>query len=67
MSEHNHKTWSCPFFTWESERAVHCEGGRLRFKDFTSEAAFTRRYCEGITGWQSCSVAKALLEYYDRK
>ncbi len=66
MAGYSHRTWTCPFFTWDDMRSVHCEGGRLKFKDCTAANAFTGRYCAGGTGWKSCTVAKALLEYYDR-
>ena len=63
---YSNKTWACPFFKWDEKRKVHCEGGGAGFQDRETYVEYTDRYCASVQGWKSCSLAVALLEYYDR-
>lgn len=58
------KTFLCPFYTWDEKTKVHCEGGRMSFKDRESAKEYIDRYCAG--DWRRCTVAAALLRYYER-
>jgi len=50
-----------PFFR------VHCECGNcISFPDREAYVAYTDQYCASLPGWQKCSVASALLAYYER-
>lgn len=60
------KTWACPFFGWDEKRKVHCEGGGAGFKDRDTFLSYTSRYCASVPGWKNCSLAVALLEYYEK-
>lgn len=63
---YSNKSWACPFFSWDEKRKVHCEGGGAGFSDKGTYADYTDRYCASVQGWKQCSLAVALLEYYDR-
>lgn len=43
---------------------IHCEGGKVLFKDRESAKEYIDRYCAG--DWRKCTVAMALLRYYER-
>ena len=62
-----HKAWTCPFFRWDEQTVVGCEGGKLRFPDKESAVEYMDAFCASQTcDWKKCSVAAALLKYYDR-
>ena len=61
------KTWACPFFGWDEKRKVHCEGGCcVSLPDQKGCMDYTSRYCANLQGWTACTVAAALLDYYER-
>ena len=63
-----HKAWTCPFFKWDDQKSVGCEGGKLIFHDKESAVEYMDKYCAGNgCSWERCSVAASLLKYYDRK
>ena len=63
-----HKAWTCPFFKWDDQKNVGCEGGKLCFHDKASAVEYMDKYCAGTcNSWKRCSVAASLLNYYDRK
>lgn len=57
------KFWSCPFFKWDGRAEVSCEAGRPRFPTPKTANEYMNRYCAG--DWRACSLAAALLKYYD--
>lgn len=61
-----HKRWQCPFFRWDERLVVGCEGGKLRFPDKAAALAYMEQHC-ATQGWKQCSVAIALLAYYERE
>ena len=66
--DHWRKEWTCPFFKHDGRRRVVCEGGSvLTLPDKQGAAAFMDRHCADLDGWRRCSVARARMEYYDRK
>lgn len=67
MAGYSHKTWTCPFFTFDEPRRVHCEAGRIGFPDRPTANGYMNRFCAGGNGWQKCSLACALVEYYEGK
>ena len=62
----SNKTFTCPFFSWDERQAVHCESGRVIFPDREAAGAYIDRYCASPDGWRACSMAAALLDYYER-
>ena len=62
-----HKKWACPFFKWDERLCVGCEGGKLRFADTEHALAYMDAHCANMPGWEQCSVAVSLLQYYDRQ
>ena len=63
-----HKVWVCPFFKWDDVQSIGCEGGKLRFYDKDSAVEYMDAYCAGTAcSWRRCSIAAALLKFYDRK
>ena len=62
---YSNKTFLCPFFTWDERTRVHCEGGRMSFKDRKAAMEYIDRYCAGE--WRGCTMAAALLRYYERE
>lgn len=68
MAGYTHKSWACPFFSWDERLCVHCEcGSRVRFYDQQEAGAYQDRYCASVNGWKDCTVAASLLQYYDRE
>ena len=62
-----HKTWQCPFFKWDDICRVGCEGkSAIGFPDRDEAKKYFELYCAESSGWQSCTVARMLLSYYDR-
>lgn len=66
MGGYSNRTWACPFFTWDERLCIHCEGGRVCFRDKPEAAEYTARYCASPKGWKDCTLACSLLKYYDR-
>lgn len=58
------KTFLCPFYSWDEKMKIHCEGGKVLFKDRESAKEYIDRYCAG--DWRKCTVAGSLLRYYER-
>lgn len=61
------RAYQCPFFRWEEKRKIHCEGGQLCFPDLDSMGEYIDKFCAKSPGWQSCSVAGNMQDYYRRK
>lgn len=41
-----HKDWKCPFYKYNEQRKVCCEGGcRVQFADKSSAGQYMTRYC----------------------
>lgn len=60
------KTYTCPFWKWEKEKAMSCEGCRMAFPDDGAKREYIERYCASLTGWEECSIAGNLLQFYER-
>ena len=45
---------------------VPCEGGCVAFPAREAAAEYARRYCGAVDGWQACSIAQGLRQYYER-
>ncbi len=67
LAMNRHKTWTCPFFLWDGKKEISCEGGRICFHTSHSANDYMNAYCAGGNNWQQCTVAKALLKYYDEE
>ena len=61
------KVWACPFFRWDERRQFHCEGGCIAFRDRTTFAEYTQRFCCSVGNWESCTLTEALERQYDRQ
>lgn len=62
------RLWACPFLKWDERLKVHCEGGCcVSFPDARARAGYIAQYCANMQGWQGCTIAAALLDYYDRR
>ena len=64
---YSNKTFVCPFFGWDERLCVHCEGGRLNFRDREAAVDYIDRHCACLGGWQECSLAAALLRQYEKE
>lgn len=64
---YSNRVWTCPFFHWDERRKVHCEGGCVALKDARSFDRYARSFCASVNGWERCTVAKALVEQYERR
>lgn len=60
------KTHTCPFWKWEKGKAMSCEGCRMAFPDDDAKREYIERYCASLTGWEECSIAGNLLQFYER-
>ncbi len=60
------RLWACPFFHWDERQGIHCEGGCITFQDERTYRGYAKQFCCGAKGWESCTVAKALVDQYER-
>ena len=60
-----HKYWVCPFFKWDGRQEISCDAGRIRFPTKDSANAYMDGYCACNKNWQNCTLAAALLKYYE--
>lgn len=69
MADYWHKAWTCPFYAWSDKLRVRCEGGGVQaFPDVKTATEYMDAYCAcGRNGWRKCTIAAALLRYYERK
>lgn len=59
--------WKCPFYGYDERSCVHCEqGSRVKFKDIKTIRDYERKYCASMN-YDGCSIARALMEEYERK
>ena len=64
------RRWHCPFLlAGSSERKViRCEGGELRLPDQKAWKDYADAYCSNsANGWKRCSLARAMLEHYEKE
>ncbi|MEA4920642.1 MAG: hypothetical protein VB078_06970 [Clostridiaceae bacterium] len=57
------KYWLCPFFKWDGKAEISCEGGRVKLPDGVTANEYMNTFCAG--DWRRCTIAAALLQYYD--
>lgn len=60
-----HKYWVCPFFKWDGKMEISCEAGRVQFPTKDSANEYMNAYCACDTNWKGCTLAAALLKYYE--
>lgn len=56
----------CPFYKFERDLKLHCEGGQVYFKDKEHRKAFLKRNCGSLTGWKTCVLAVHLCRQYEK-
>jgi len=61
-----HKYWACPFFKWDGKQEISCEAGRVRLPDADSANAYMNAFCADSSNWKRCSLAAALMDYYEK-
>lgn len=66
MALYSHKTWKCPFFTWDEREKIHCEGGVLKFEDKESLDEYAESFC-ACDNWGKCSIAQNRLNWYEKR
>lgn len=67
MGFYSHKVFVCPFFKQDERLGIFCEGGKLKFQDREAAREYTDGHCASMDGWKRCSLARNLLDYYERK
>lgn len=45
---------------------MSCECCRMIFPDDDTKRDYVQRYCASLEGWETCSIARSLLEFYER-
>ena len=63
---YSRRRWACPFFRWDEMRRVNCEAGKLSFPDGVAKRNYADEFCGSVCGWESCTAARMLVDYYDR-
>lgn len=61
------KYWSCPFWKWDGQKEINCEGGRIVFPSPQAASDYMDRFCADNPGWRRCTVAEALYEWLERE
>ena len=59
--------WACPFYRWDEKRKIHCDGGTVGIRGNRDLLNYARKYCANVTGWEDCSLARALIEQNERR
>ena len=60
-----HKDWKCPFYKYNEQRKVCCEGGcRVQFMDKSSAGRYMSRYCASFR-YADCTIAQSRIEIYE--
>lgn len=59
-------TYKCPFYMWDRRKEIRCECCKVDFHDGTGKQKYADRYCTDLNGWRDCTIAKSLLDYYER-
>ena len=67
MAGYSNRTWICPFFKYDKRLEVSCEAGKLCFPDREAVMDYAQHYCAQLNGWERCTLARALLRYYERQ
>lgn len=63
---------ACPFVKTDElgkrgRNVLSCERGKLIFNDKESMRIFMAKYCGSLYGWESCSLAGSLIDYYKNR
>ena len=58
--------WACPFWKWDGDMTVNCCGGRIVFPSRKAADEYMTAYCANNPGWENCTVAKKLYDFYER-
>lgn len=61
------RVYNCPFFRWEDGMKIHCESGTVRFPTIKCKLDYARRFCAAVPGWNGCTLAQYLKQYYETK
>lgn len=57
--------WTCPYYKWSEEYALHCRCGVIQFPDRREMLDYTRDYCAAeAPGYEKCSLCKMAQRYY---
>lgn len=60
-----HKAYTCPYYRTNDVRSLGCEESYLIFPDKIAAVEYMDCYC--ANDWESCSIAKTLNRYEERK
>lgn len=59
------RVWACPFYRNDRKGKIYCEGGCVQMRKRTLDG-YAERFCGSVEGWEKCSIARALVEEYER-
>lgn len=59
------RTALCPYFLYDNDRKIKCEGALIDCKDKEMFVDVGYRHCAG--NYKNCMLKKLLDEYYERK
>ena len=65
MGDYWHKPWACPYFKWDTKKNLACEAGSLAFPSVRIACRYYDQYCANVPGWEKCTMAQAMTEYYE--
>ena len=65
-------THYCPFIITDGldkrgEKKLSCEHGKLTFYEKETMIDFMRKYCGHEYGWKHCSLARSLMQHYEKE
>ena len=62
------RAFTCPFYRRDAEKAVYGEACSIHAPTKAAMDEYIRRYCAGdAASWRRCTVARMLLEHYERE
>ena len=59
--------FACPYYRSDDKGKILCEGGIVRMHSSSQTRRYATDYCCSVDRWASCSIARALTAYYERR
>ena len=59
-------TIQCPFYKFERDRNLYCEGGKIKFMSNEHRKEFISEHCGRLENWRQCTLAMHLNREYEK-
>lgn len=59
--------FTCPYYTELRREKIYCEIAIIKAPDLMTRSLYSKTYCAHPRDYKSCTLYKALEDYYERK